>query len=210
VADDVAALCSLLGIEHPVVLGHSAGGFVALQLALDHPELVAGLILCDTAASLAPTVDDDAPPGLGERAGTEAVAIAERLFGGDFSPETVAAFASLVAPHYAGPAHVDVPGRLLALSSLDGEIASHFVTQLAPRYDLRPRLHEIVAPTLVIVGRYDWVCPPAASRLIAASIAGAELLEVREAGHFAFSETPDAFVPPVRKLIREVGRRERA
>jgi len=32
-ADDVAALCEVVGIERPIVFGHSAGGFVALHLA---------------------------------------------------------------------------------------------------------------------------------------------------------------------------------
>ena len=36
-ADDVAELCDRLGIVEPVVFGHSAGGFVALHLALRHP-----------------------------------------------------------------------------------------------------------------------------------------------------------------------------
>ena len=51
-ADDAAALCSLLGLEAPVVFGHSAGGFVALHLALRHPTLPASLILCDSAPTL--------------------------------------------------------------------------------------------------------------------------------------------------------------
>ena len=49
-ADDVAALCAELGIEKPIVLGHSAGGFVALSIAVRHPELLGGLILGSTSA----------------------------------------------------------------------------------------------------------------------------------------------------------------
>jgi proline iminopeptidase len=83
-ADDVAALCHELGLERPTVFGHSAGGFVALQLALRHPALAAGLILWHTAPTLMPLADPQPPAGLAERAGTEATAIAARLFGGDF------------------------------------------------------------------------------------------------------------------------------
>lgn len=83
-ADDVAALCHRLGIEHPIVFGHSAGGFVALHLALRHVELPCGLILCDSAPTLAPLPDDAPPAGLVERAGADAVAVAQRLFAGDF------------------------------------------------------------------------------------------------------------------------------
>src|SRR5262245_44575537 len=50
-ADDVAAFCRTLGVENPVILGHSFGGFVALQLAVRHPGLSAKLILMNTAAA---------------------------------------------------------------------------------------------------------------------------------------------------------------
>ena len=97
-ADDAAALCSLLGLEAPVVFGHSAGGFVALHLALRHPTLPASLILCDSAPTLAPLPDDDPPAGLAERAGDEAIAVAQRLFGGDLSAETTEASPASSSP----------------------------------------------------------------------------------------------------------------
>jgi len=62
-ADDVAELCDVLGLDAPFVLGHSAGGFVALQLALRHPRTPGGLILCSTTPTLAPLHDPDPPAG---------------------------------------------------------------------------------------------------------------------------------------------------
>ncbi|WEF35103.1 alpha/beta fold hydrolase [Pseudoduganella chitinolytica] len=44
-AATLAALIDVLGLERPVVVGHSLGGAVALALALDHPQCVAGLAL---------------------------------------------------------------------------------------------------------------------------------------------------------------------
>jgi proline iminopeptidase len=67
---------------------------------------------------------------------------------------------------------------------------------------LRPRLAEISSPTLVIVGSYDWVCPPAASRALVAGIPEARFVEIAEAGHFGFSEVPDAFQEIVRSFLR--------
>jgi proline iminopeptidase len=202
-ADDVAELCALLGIREPVVFGHSAGGFVALHLALRHHGLASGLILCDTAPTLAPLPDSDPPPSLAERSSPEAVDVAARLFGGDFSPQTLDAFTRLVAPYYAGPQHMEVPGHLMSLSAFADDVAGYFFGVLAPQYDLRPDLKHIAVPTLVIVGGYDWVCPPVGSRALAAGIPNALLVEIPTAGHFAFSEEPHAFRDIVDDFIKD-------
>lgn len=41
----ISRFCQALGLEHPVVVGHSLGGAVALALALDHPDQVGVLAL---------------------------------------------------------------------------------------------------------------------------------------------------------------------
>jgi pimeloyl-ACP methyl ester carboxylesterase len=46
-ADDVAWMCSQLGIERPVIVGHSLGGLVALKLAASHGEQVRAVTLVD-------------------------------------------------------------------------------------------------------------------------------------------------------------------
>lgn len=201
-ADDVASLCDQLCLTDPIVFGHSAGGFVALHLALRRTGLVRGLILCDTAPTLLPLHDDTPPPSLAHRSSPEAVEVAGRLFSGDFSEETLEAFGRLVAPYYAGPRHTDVPGPIMQLSGFAREVAGYFFGVLAAEYDLRPRLPEITVPTLVAVGSYDWVCPPVASRALAAGIPEARLVEFPEAGHFAFSEVPQAFQEEVRAFLQ--------
>lgn len=77
---------------------------------------------------------------------------------------------------------------------------------LAGADDLRPRLGEITVPTLVVGGRHDWVCPPAASRALASGIPAARLVEIADAGHFPFSEEPAAFQAAVRTFLEDVGR----
>ena len=203
-ADDVAALCATLGVERPIVLGHSAGGFVALHLALRHATVPAGLILCHTAPTLRALPDPHPPAGIADRAGPEAAAVAKRLFAGDFSPEIGEAFGRLVFPHYAAPDHTDVPARLMALSSMNSDIAAHFFAHLARDYDVRPQLAEIAIPTLVIVGRHDWVCPPAGGRAIADAVGDAHLVELPDSGHFGFSETPQPFLAAVRAHLARI------
>jgi proline iminopeptidase len=200
-ADDVAAVSDVLGLVRPLLFGHSAGGFVALHTAIRHPDLMAGLILCDTSPTMAPLPDDDPPAALIDRAGPEAVAVTQRLFGGDLSAGTMEAFNRLVAPFYAAPDHMDVPGRLFPLSSFATDVAEHFFGRLAARYDVRDRLAAIRVPTLVIAGAYDWVCPPVASRSMARQIPDARLVEIDNAGHFPFSEEPEAFTAAVAEFV---------
>jgi len=47
-ADDLAWLCGELGVERAVLVGHSMGGVIALQLAATHPELSAAVCLIDS------------------------------------------------------------------------------------------------------------------------------------------------------------------
>jgi len=47
-ADDVAWTCTQLGIEKPVVIGHSLGGMVALDFASAYPDRVGAVVLIDS------------------------------------------------------------------------------------------------------------------------------------------------------------------
>ncbi len=47
-ADDVAWMCRELGLEHPVVVGHSMGGMVAVELAATLPDLASAVIAVDS------------------------------------------------------------------------------------------------------------------------------------------------------------------
>jgi pimeloyl-ACP methyl ester carboxylesterase len=48
-ADDVAWVCGELGVDRPVVVGHSMGGTVVLELAARHPELARAVVMIDAA-----------------------------------------------------------------------------------------------------------------------------------------------------------------
>ena len=46
-ADDLAQFCAVVGIEKPVVIGHSLGGMIGVELAARHPSLPRALVLVD-------------------------------------------------------------------------------------------------------------------------------------------------------------------
>jgi pimeloyl-ACP methyl ester carboxylesterase len=46
-ADDLARLCAEVGIERPVVVGHSLGGMIAVEVGARYPSLASALVLVD-------------------------------------------------------------------------------------------------------------------------------------------------------------------
>lgn len=150
-----------------------------------------GLVLCDTGASRQPIDDPDPAPHLRDRAPAEVVAIAEAFWGGDRS--LLDEFKREVYPYYAAPEHMDVPNALFAHSTYSLEVAAHFAATIRPTYDVRPRLREITAPTLVVHGSEDWVVPRERARELAREIPNATLAWIDNAGHFPYAEGPDAF-----------------
>lgn len=47
-ADDLAFLCEQLGVDRPVVVGHSMGGVIAFEMAARHPDLVGAVVAIDS------------------------------------------------------------------------------------------------------------------------------------------------------------------
>ena len=85
IAGDLAKAIVALGISRPLVVGHSWGANVALQLAADHPDLPAAIALLDggtnelaSVMALEETLERLAPPRL---AGTPRAEFLERLRG---------------------------------------------------------------------------------------------------------------------------------
>jgi proline iminopeptidase len=199
-ADDAATLCRVLGIERPIILGHSFGGFVALYLAIRHPDIAGRLVLLNTAAASA-----DMAGGLEmleERHGPAVRSAAERVFGGDFSEAAAAAFQQLAMPAYASnPATGSLLRETLERSVKNMDVAAHYFTRYAPTYDVRGGLNRIAVPTLVITGEHDWVIHPNASRLLVAAMPSADLLVLPDVGHLTFVERPDVVLGAIRRFV---------
>ncbi|TFD45033.1 alpha/beta hydrolase [Cryobacterium sp. TMT1-2-1] len=125
------------------VLGMSTGGSVALQLAVDHPDVVKRLIIVSAAYRL------------GERGRNAQRRVAQEVQAERPRRAGAAAFAMLGA----GPASrrlLGVLGWLLGRSMYGKATPDMIATIRAEdQLDLRDRLHEISAPTLVIGGERD-------------------------------------------------------
>ncbi|WP_432514735.1 3-oxoadipate enol-lactonase [Kineococcus sp. SYSU DK001] len=175
-ADDVVALLDELEVERAHLVGLSLGGMTAAAVAARYPERVARLALLFTTAAF----DDPAPwlariETVRER-GTGA--IAEAVVGRWFTPGFADAHPDLVER---------CRGWLRDVSDEGYAACCHALATL----DLRDRLPEIEAPTLVVSARDDAAIPPVHQERLAASIAGAHLVHVPGA-HLANLESVDA------------------
>lgn len=175
-----AMAASLLDRAPPrfVLLGHSLGGYVALQAVLSAQERVAGLALITTSA----------------RAESEAARQARAALiadGREDFPGVVARLArAALAPAHRASLTLQVEGMMLA-----GGFDRFMREQLAAATRPAPavRLREIACPVLVVAGGQDAVIDPAASDELAAAIPGARLERMEASGHMPHLEQREAF-----------------
>jgi proline iminopeptidase len=151
-ADDVVRLCDALGIERPVVLGASFGGFVAQRYLARHPDHPSKVVLACTSPRLDTKVIASSFARLG---GDAAGAAAGQFFGGDVS--VMPAFLEHCIPLYATEP-LDPNG--LARAVMNPELMSHFFAGEAKTMDLAPGLAAARCPVLVLGGELDPVMPP--------------------------------------------------
>jgi proline iminopeptidase len=199
-AEDLRALCTALGLDRPVVLGASAGGFVSLLYAGRHPAELRGLILVGTSASAGFMRRATANMA---RLGTPAMQQAYRaLWDGSITDARTfqRAFETITPLYYHDRRHA--PATLEG-TQFDPDTRRALIRDYAT-YDARPLLGRISIPTLVAVGRHDWICPVEESLEIADGIPGAELHIFERSGHSPQVEEPEAFMAVIRGFLNRL------
>ena len=192
--DDVVEFCAALELEHPIVLGQSFGGVVALALGARHPALPSKLIV---SSSLAKFRLDRALPMFELLGGEEARDVAERHFT-LVTDETREEFMRVCLPLYSQtPQDPDV----LARTRFRHEVGLHFFRGESFTIDLFPELGDVTAPTLVLGGELDPITPVADAEEIAAAIPGAELRIFAGAGHGVFRDQPQEAIDVIREFL---------
>ena len=68
-------------------------------------------------------------------------------------------------------------------------------------YDLRPELRNIAAPTLILAGRHDWICPPEFSEEIHRLIPGSDLRIFEHASHAIRADEPQALLDAIAGFV---------
>ena len=197
--DLLLGLMDALEIQQAVLVGNSAGGRVALQTALDHPERVRSLGLVDAA------VYDGGRPGWlawlmrwpqVNRLGPVLMR-GIRRWGMD-----------VLQTAWHDPARVTpevIAGYRRPLHAENWDRALWELTKAAAYENLSGRLEELDMPVLVMTGDDDRIIPTEDSLRLAEEIPGAELVVFAACGHVPQEECPQEFVEAMGYLLGGLG-----
>ncbi|MEJ8573823.1 alpha/beta hydrolase [Microbaculum marinum] len=192
-----------LKVAKAVIVGHSWGGALALNLALEYPHRVAGLVLLAPAAypwagginwyyTLATL------PGFG-RLFTDALVL-------PFGEMVVKpAVRSSFAPQTPPDDYVSKAGSALVLRPAEFRANAQDVAELVGfLIDQAPRYPEIAVPTVVITGDADkTVAPRLNAHRLAGDIPNARLVELDGVGHMPHYVAADTVVAEIERLAAE-------
>ena len=205
-ARDVSAVAASLGASRYAVFGHSFGAFIALQHAADFPGAAVATIISNGVPST--RFLDAVEQGLAVFEPEELREQVTRSWAVEATAQTQEDCRALmidqmpwhfknprdprIAELCAGLEDMVFSPEVLRASSLEGgdlaievEDALPFVTQ----------------PVLVLVGRHDRTCVPAAAERIAELIPGSELHVFEQSGHLAYVEQEQEYVDVVRRFL---------
>ena len=180
-------VCATLGLERPVLLGSSLGGWLAAEWAVRYPEMLRALILVDAFGLRVP-----------EAPATDLL----RLDAAQMRPVLFAAPNAAVAHDLIPdmPAPESLEARFRARQML-----ARFAWQFPDNPKLSRYLYRVKTPTLIIWGAHDGVVSTAHAQAYLRGIVGAELVVLPCCGHLPLIEQPEACVHAVLHYLARLG-----
>jgi proline iminopeptidase len=197
---DLDDLRRSLRIDKVAILGHSWGGYLAMEYAIRYPDRVSHMILMNTAIAS----HEDYMLFQQERHKRMANHV-ERLKALTSSAKYMEGDPQTVAEYYRIKYSVTIkqPERLKKLNlnfknfTKEGILRAREIekrlldeTWFSKQFNLIPKLKKIHCPTLIIHGDYDFV-PVTCVAHIAEAISDAHFVLLEDCGHFAYLESPN-------------------
>ena len=200
-AADIDGLRQWIGADEIIMAGGSYGGFMSMEYAIRYPDRVRAMVLRDTSpdndnkhlarenalASDRVTIDLDKFDRIDEG----------RVRDNDDLRDCWREILPLYDFHY-DPANVE---KKVAATPYRFEAHNYAFSVNLPSYDLKPQLPSVTAPTLITVGRTDWITPVSCSEKIAALIPNSSLVVFEESGHSPQIEQAEAWTRTVRDFL---------
>jgi pimeloyl-ACP methyl ester carboxylesterase len=202
-AETVSAFILALGLDRPVLVGHSLGGAVALAVALEHPEQVGGLALVAPLANVQETV-----PVVFKRLFINSRALRRLAAWTVATPSSILRRArvldTLFGPDPIPRDYATVGGGLLGLRPKSFCAASEDLVVLKDELpEIVGRYPELQHPVGILYGKGDRVLDHRLHGVdVAAKINGAEL-ELIEGGHMLPLTAPDLVAEFIRRVAKK-------
>lgn len=181
--NDLFSLFENLGIERAVVMGMSAGGGLAIDFTLEHPQKVSALVLVGAVVS-----GFDYTPHFRTRGG--------RLTADMWNdPAAIRNYFVNDDPYEVAPGNAEARGAVKRLIDANPHNLSFDTFRLAkaPERPAVANLHEITVPALIVVGEWDIPDVHAHAGAIDAGVPVARRIVIRDAGHLVPIEQPEEF-----------------
>lgn len=192
-AADLRAFLKQIGALPCVLGGLSMGGYVVLPMAEMFPADLKGLILLDTRAE---ADTDEARQNRDRMAAAArergAAAVVEMMFGKMLAQST-----AHQRPHVAQKLR-----QVMSEQPVDAIV--YALAAMRDREDFRPRLGSIQTPTLIVVGEYDAITPPANAETMRSGLPRGWLITIPDSGHMPVMEQPESVNEAIRRFIREL------
>ena len=206
-AADLEALRQHLGIDKPIVMGWSHGGMVVQQFASTYPDSLSKLILFDTSAYFGEFLGDieaAVQAFKNEPWFEKSLAALKAEWAGEYkTDEDMARLWADEMKFYFK--HFDARAEAFHERIKDYPISiaplKVFNDNEAASMDLRPSIEKITVPTLVIVGRHDFITNVPMAEEMVKHIPNAKLEIFEESGHFALVEEPEKFYRVIKQFV---------
>ena len=203
--DTLIAVLDALSLERVVLFGHSAGGTIALEAALTHPERIAGLVLVGPAVYAGGGTPGWSRPLLFTPQLQRVGPVILRGLGGEQGT-------AFLRSSWADPARIDdgtweTYRHPLRVEDWDAALWELVKASAEPTF--QSRLSDVRVPLLVVTGAQDAIVPPEQSSRLVADLTGvpgfARFVSLNGCGHLPHEECPEAFEEAVRAFLADTG-----
>ena len=190
-AADLHTILRTVGVEKAVHVGHSFGGPIALQYYFDHPNEVAGLVFIGSySAGRQLAITEEQVLSL-----YDTIQGRHAVFETFITHEKFAKF---------NPYAAEIEATLQREACKPPIYASKATCRGFFRLDFTDRLSRVQVPALVVCGDADKPVPlENASTILAERIPDAQLVVVKDAGHFPHMEKPEVVNEAMWRWLRE-------
>lgn len=200
-AADVDALREWVGAEEIIMAGGSYGGFISMEYAIRYPGRVRALILRDTSPDNSNEELSRANALSSTRVNLDLDKFYRIMDGKTYSNEDLKECWAEILPLYDHDYDPSVVSTRVEETQYRYETHNWAFTQNMPHYDLKSLLPTIVCPTLITVGRHDWITPVSCSETIDALIPNSQLVVFEKSGHSPQTEEAELFQKVVREFL---------